>query len=114
MDESLTRALDGTVMVYTYPELGTVRVSFEGGKVSFEWLEGALKGEAGKHFAYRARKVGEQQLFVNWHEPEARGFVTLFIDFAAGHVHSSVLAAYATDDEQALFHSASIDSVESC
>jgi hypothetical protein len=37
--------------------------------------------------------------------------VTLYIDFRAEIVHSSVLAAYATDDEQVLFHSASIDRV---
>ena len=109
---TLTDALDGILMVYTYPEMGTVRVSFENGLVSFVWIAGPLEGEAGEDFAYRARKVGDHQFFVNWHEPEAHGFVTLYIDFESGHVHSSVLAAYATDDEQALFHSASIESVE--
>jgi len=108
----VTGILDGTLMVYTYPEMGTVSVSYRDGIVSFEWTDGPLKGEVGKNFAYRARKVGEDQFFVNWHEPEAHGFVTLHIDFQAGHVHSSVLAAYATDEEQVLFHRASIGSVE--
>jgi len=108
----VTGILDGTLMVYTYPEMGTVSVSYRHGIVSFEWTDGPLKGEVGKNFAYRARKVGEDQFFVNWHEPEAHGFVTLHIDFQAGHVHSSVLAAYATDEEQVLFHRASIGSVE--
>ena len=113
MDEPLPHSLDGTRMVYTYPEMGTVRVSFDGGRVSFDWTAGPLEGEAGEGFAYRARELGDDRFFVNWHEPEAHGFVTLYIDFEAGLVHSSVLAAYATDDEQALFHSASIDRVES-
>ncbi len=113
MDDSLTDALDGTRMVYTYPEMGTVRVAFAGGRVSFEWLAGPLEGESGRDFAYRARKVGDDQFFVNWHEPDARGFVTLHIDFETERVRSSVLAAYATDDEQVFFHGAAIDRVES-
>lgn len=112
MDEALTDTLDGTRMVYTYPEMGTVRVSFNSGSVGFEWIAGPLEGESGRDFTYRARKVGDDQFFVNWHEPDAHGFVTLHIDFKAECVRSSVLAAYATDDEQVLFHSASIDRVE--
>lgn len=109
MDEAVTGALDGTLMVYTYPEMGTVRVSYENGRVSFEWIAGRLKGEAGEDFAYRSRQVGDQQFFVSWHEPDAHGFVTLYIDFEEKQVHSSVLAAYATEAEQVLFHSASIE-----
>ena len=108
----MTGILDGTLMAYTYPEMGTVRVSYRGGRVSFEWIDGPLKGEVGEGFSYRARQVGADQFFVNWHELEAHGFVTLHIDFQAGHVHSSVLAAYATDEEQVLFHRASIGNVE--
>jgi len=112
MDKASTDILDGTLMVYTYNELGTVRVSYDNGCVSFDWVAGRLKGETGENFEYRARKVGDDQYLVNWHEPDTHGFVTLFIDFKAGSVHSSVLAAYATDDEQVLFHSACIDRVE--
>ena len=99
-------------MVYTYKELGTVQVSFDRGCVSFKWIAGALKGEAGEGFQYRARKVGDDRFLVNWHEPHAHAFVTLYIDFGAGRVHSSVLAGYAGEDEQILFHSATIRSVE--
>jgi hypothetical protein len=113
MGEEVTGILDGTVMVYTYPEMGTVRVTFDSGTVSFEWIAGPLEGEAGAGFAYHARKVGDDQFFVQWHEADAHGFVTLYVDFEAERVCSSVLAAYATDDEQVLFHAASIDRVES-
>ena len=34
MDDSLTSALDGTRLVYTYPEMGTVRVAFGVGAVA--------------------------------------------------------------------------------
>jgi hypothetical protein len=112
MNDALPDALDGTRLEYTYDEMGTVRVAFDSGLLSFEWIDGPLKGETGDSFAYRARKVGNEQFFVNWHEPDAHGFVTLYIDFKSRIVHSSVLAAYATEDEQALFHSASINQVE--
>lgn len=112
MDEAEAGLLDGTLMSYSYPEMDTVRVTYRNGCVSFEWIDGPLKVQAGEDFAYRARKDGDDQFFVNWHEPDARGFGTLHIDFQRGRVHSSVLAAYATDDEQVLFHRASIHRVE--
>ena len=108
----MTDMLDGITMQYTYREMGTVRVSYEKGCISFEWIKGPLQGETGKGFTYRAREVGDRQYFVNWHEPELPGFVTLYLDFQTSRVHSSLLAAYGTDDEQIHFDTASIDSVE--
>ena len=112
MNEAVTDMLDGTTMRYTYKEMGAVRVSYDNGCISFEWVAGPLQGENGEGFTYRARKVGDGQYFVNWHEPDLPGFVTLYIDFDAGVVHGSVLAAYASDNEQIHFDTASIDRVE--
>ena len=103
--------LDGTVMQYTYTEMGTVRTSYDEGRVSFEWLSGPMEGNAGGGFFYRAREVGENRFFINWHEPELPGFATLYIDFEAGNVYSSLIAAYATDQEQIHFDAATIESV---
>ncbi len=107
----MTDDLDGKVLTYTYPELGTVRVSLGGGRISFEWIAGALQGESGSDFLYHARDLGDERYFVNWHEPEAQGFVTLYVDLRAGIVHSSVLAGYRGDEPETWFHSASIDEV---
>ncbi|MFL0357565.1 MoaF-related domain-containing protein [Erythrobacter sp. GH1-10] len=112
MGEQLTKALDGKRLNYTYAGMGTVTVQFNSGKLSFEWIEGPHKGQSGEGFDYRARQVGEGQFFVNWHEPETRGFVTLYLDLKNNFACSSVLAAYATDDEQVLFDSATINSAE--
>ena len=112
MSDDLSNALDGKRLNYTYPEMGTVVVQLDAGKLGFEWIDGPLKGESGHGFDYRARKVGDEQFFVNWHEPETRGFVTLFLDLEKSFACSSVLAAYATENEQVLFHSASINSIE--
>jgi len=112
MFRDLSKALNGTQLEYTYAEMGTVVVRFVNDRISFEWIDGLLKGQAGNDFPYHARKVGDQQYFLNWHEPEERGFVTLFVDLKTDFVCSSVLAAYATDDQQALFHCATINRVE--
>ncbi len=99
-------------MQYTYSDMGTVRTSYADGRISFEWLRGPLQGQTGGGFAYRSREVGESQFLVNWHEPDLPGFVTLLIDFKAGLVHSSLIAAYGSEEEQIHFDSASIDSVD--
>ena len=112
MEEKNSGILDGTLLEYTYPELGTVIVEFYNGLMRFEWIAGPLKGEVGKDFVYRARELGESRYFVSWHEPEQRGFVTLFADLEKGSVCSSVLAGYATEDEQVLFHEATIQRVK--
>ena len=111
MTNAHSHLLDGITMQYTYAEMGTVRSTYKDGCISFEWLEGPLKGESGSGFLYRAREVGDQRFFVNWHEPDMPGFVTLLIDFEAGQVHSSLIAAYGSDAEQIHFDSAAIDEV---
>ena len=108
----MANLLDGTLLEYTYSEMGTVRASYDNGYISFEWLAGPMSGQTGEGFPYRARKVGADQFFVNWHEPELPGFVTLYVDFEAGRVHSSLIAGYGSEDEQIHFDTASIDRVE--
>ena len=96
MNTQASHLLDGTTMQYTYAEMGTVRTSYDGGLISFEWLAGPLKGQSGNDFVYRAREVRDSQFLVSWHEPELPGFVTLLIDFGTHQVHSSLIAAYAS------------------
>jgi hypothetical protein len=110
--ETHSHILDGTVFRYTYIELGTVVVEFYKGLVSFEWLDGALCGEVGEDFPYRAKQLNDHQFIANWHEPEARGFVTIFIDLSQRKVYSSVLASYATEDEQIWLHEARLHEFE--
>lgn len=112
MSHELTNALDGKRLNYTYAEMGTVVVQLSDGKLGFEWVDGPLQGQSGRDFAYHAREVGDEQYFVSWHEPKARGFVTLYLDLKNDFACSSVLAGYATEEEQSLFHSASVNSVE--
>ncbi len=112
MNKLHSHLLDGVSMRYSYSEMGTVQVTYRDGLIGFEWLAGPLQGATGEGFAYRAREIGDNRYFVSWHEPELPGFVTLCIDFDAGRVHSSVLAAYATEDEDIHFDTATIEQVE--
>ena len=112
MRHALTNALNGKRLNYTYAEMGTVVVELNDGRLGFEWIDGPLQGQSGQDFDYHAREVGDDQYFVSWHEPKSRGFVTLYLDLENRFACSSVLAGYATDEEQSLFHSASINAVE--
>ncbi len=112
MKEVFSHLLDGTTMQYTYNEMGTVRTRYGDGCIEFEWIAGPMQGQTGGGFAYRAREVGSNRFLVSWHEPELPGFVTLYIDFDAGEVHSSLIAAYGSEDEQIHFDTASIDHAE--
>ena len=112
MNEAASHLLDGITMQYTYAEMGTVRTVYDNGFISFEWLSGPLQGETGVGFVYRAREVGENRCFVNWHEPELPGFVTLYVDFEMGQVYSSLIASYASTKEQVYFDIALIENVE--
>ena len=48
--------IDGTSLTYVYEELGTVKLEFSDGMVTYEWLEGPFKGTTGKDFPYEAKK----------------------------------------------------------
>ncbi len=100
--------LDGAELEYTYAELGTVIVNFYDGLVKFNWIDGPLAGESGSDFPYRLTRLSPDQYLANWHEPAARGFVTLFIDLPEKRVFSSVLANYGAEEEQVWLHEATL------
>ena len=106
--ETENHELYGAEFEYAYAELGTVIVNFYDGLVKFNWIDGPLAGESGSDFPYRVKQLSDDQFLANWHEPKARGFVTLFIDLAERRVYSSVLASYATPEEQVWLHEATL------
>ena len=61
MSKAFSHLLDGTTMQYTYDEMGTVRSSYQDGRISFEWVSGPLKGETGEGFLYRAKELGRSR-----------------------------------------------------
>ncbi len=97
--------LDGTEIEYTYPDEGAVVVTFYEGLVKFNWIAGPASGEKGGGHAYRARKISDDEYFVNWHELDTHDFVTLLINFKTKKVYGSALLA---KDESVIFDEAKI------
>ena len=100
--------LDGTEVEYTYPDEGTVVVTFYDGLVKFNWIAGPFSGASGSDFIYRARQIAEGEFFVNWHESSTQDFVNLLINFNTGKVYGSALLRYATENESIIFDAAEI------
>lgn len=100
--------IDGTSLTYVYEELGTVKVTFSKGMVSYEWIEGAFKGTVGKDFPYEAKKIDKKIYFVHWFESSRTSLVSLVINLKSGTVNSSALLNPKTEEEAILFHHATI------
>ena len=99
--------LDGKSITYQYEDLGTVKLNFELGLLSFEWIEGPYKGASGQDHNYVAKKVGSE-IFLNWFEEKDSSLITLLIDLEQSRVHSSGLISPKSEDEMVLFHEATI------
>ena len=104
--------LDGTEIEYIYPDEGTVVVTFYDGLVKFKWITGPFSGESGRDFIYRARKVSDDEYFLNWHESDSQDFVSLLINFDTKKVYGSALLGYASEDVSIIFDEANIQRVE--
>ncbi|MCA6075048.1 MoaF-related domain-containing protein [Fulvivirga sedimenti] len=105
-----TNPLDGKTITYTYDDLGTVRVSFKDGLVSFEWIAGPFAGMGRTGIDYNAKLIVPGIWFINWYEKNDASFVTLLINLNDQKVHSSGLLNATKDDEAILFHEAKIES----
>ena len=100
--------LDGTSLTYIYHDLGTVRLDFADGLLTYEWLEGPIEGTIGKNHPYKAKKIAKKIYLVHWFESERSSLVSLVINFKEGSVDSSALLNPTTEEETVLFHHATI------
>lgn len=100
--------LDGTEIEYTYPNEGTVIVTFHEGLLDFKWIAGPFSGEHGGGHVYRARKISNDEYLVNWYELDTHDFITLLINFANKKVYGSVLSG---KDASVIFDEANIQRV---
>ena len=100
--------LDGTSLTYIYHDLGTVKLDFADGLLTYEWLEGPFKGTIGKDHPYKAKKIAKKIYFVHWFESERSSLVSLVINFKEDSVDSSALLNPTTEEETVLFHHATI------
>lgn len=100
--------LDGTSVTYSYEDLGTVKLDFYNGFITYEWLEGAFVGMIVKDHSYKVQKIGKKMYLINWYEDSRSSLVTLVLDFKENKVYSSALLNPKTEKEVVLFHHAVI------
>lgn len=101
-------SLDGTLLTYQYHDLGTVKLNFVKGLITYEWLEGPFKGMIGKDYPYKAKKIAKKIYLVHWFESERSSLVSLVLNFKEDSVDSSALLNPDKEDEAVLFHHATI------
>ncbi len=101
-------SLDGTSLTYKYQDLGTVKLNFGQGLITYEWLDGPFKGMIGKDYPYKAKKIARKIYLVQWFESERSSLVSLAINFKENTVDSSALLNPDKEDEAVLFHHATI------
>ena len=106
MDEN--NLLDGTSLTYIYHDLGTVKLDFTDGLITYEWLEGPFKGTIGKDHPYKSKKIAKKIYLVHWFESSRSSLVSLVINFKEDSVDSSALLNPTTEEETVLFHHATI------
>lgn len=104
--------LDGSEFQYTYEDGSEVVLTFYGGKVKFEFLQGPLAGETDQDIPYRSRAIDDQVYFIDWHNEAVGSFVTLYIDVPRSRIFGSALIWYKSEQPVELFDAAVITRAE--
>jgi len=100
--------LDGMSFEYFYQAGGGLKIAFAEGKLQYEWISGARKGNQAANIPYQSRKIGDEVYLVNWHQPDKPDFVSLVIDLKQNRLYSSAILRYGTGNEMIHFKEATI------
>jgi hypothetical protein len=104
--------LDGTSLVYYYDSGAGLDMSFDDGKVNYEWIAGPAKGRTGEDFAYRAKMAGDDVYVVSIHQEKVPNYLTLIFNFKEKVVCGSNLLWYGTDKQKVHFESGTIKQIK--
>jgi hypothetical protein len=103
MNDSQT--LDGNSITYNYPDLGTVKVDFYDGLLTYEWTEGHFAGMKREGYPYQSKLIGDKIYMFSWLEKPHYSFVTVVLNLAQNTMQSSAILNPQTEEEMSLFHS---------
>jgi len=109
MEESL---MDGKSFIYQYQSGSAIDISFEDGKLTYQWIAGRNAGKPAKTYPYKSRKLGEGIYYVNWHEPKLKNFITLVYNFNNNTCASSVIVNYGSENPFTAFEGGIIEQVK--
>jgi len=105
---SNAHTLDGNSVTYNYPDLGTVKVDFNDGLLTYEWTEGHFKGVKRDELPYQSNLIGDRIYMFNWLEKPHYSFVTVVLNLAQNTMQSSAILNPQTEQEMSLFHGGNI------
>ncbi len=102
--------LDGLSLTYYYQTGWAVSMSFDDGRMRYEWIAGPPQGDSNADLAYHSRKVGPNTYLINFHEADRSNFVTLLLNFDQNVMASSGILGYGADEELIHFEGGIIES----
>jgi len=105
---SNSQTLDGNSVTYNYPGLGTVKIDFNDGQLTYEWLEGDFKGTTRGELPYQSKLIGDKIYMFSWLEKPHYSFVTVVLNLGQNTMQSSAILNPQTEQEMSLFHSGNI------
>lgn len=102
------QAIDGNSVTYNYPDLGTVKIDFNDGLLTYEWTEGQFAGIKRDGFPYQSKLIGDKIFMFSWLEKPHYTFVTVVLNLGQNTMQSSAISNPQTEQEMSLFHSGNI------
>jgi hypothetical protein len=81
---------------YTYPDLGTVVMSFYDGMLGYRWIAGPQAGVEIRDRIYQSRQIRDGLYLVSWHDPENHNFAALLFDLQEEREYAAVIGGYGT------------------
>ena len=104
--------LDGTSFTFQYQNAGAMDIAFADGFLTYTWIAGRNAGEPERSFPYKSRKVSDDVYLVNWHEPDAKNFVTMVYNFKSNSCAVSVISRYGSEKPFRGFQGGVIENVK--
>jgi len=89
--EGLSRDLDGKTIAWEYSGGRHYEIRFEGGELTYHRTNGEVAREWRSMVPYSARRVGEGEYLVGWHEVDLSNHVTLLFHLGENKIYSSAL-----------------------
>jgi phenolic acid decarboxylase len=104
--------LDGISFTYQYQSGSAIDISFEDGKLTYQWIAGKNAGKPAKTYPYKSRKLDTDIYLVSWHEPKLKNYITLVYNLKNNTCANSVIVKYGTEKSFLAFEGGIIEHVK--
>lgn len=104
--------LDGKSFTYQYQSGSAIEISFQDGKLTYQWIAGRSTGKPVRTYPYKSRQLDQGVYLVNWHEPTLKNFITLVYNLNNNTCASSVIVNYGSEESFQAFDGGIIEHVK--